>query len=72
MANNIAMLTLATKIDNASINKTVNQLSNKLQTGINKAFDGLDKETQDLYSKAMESAQNGRLKNINLTLKAKN
>ena len=67
MANNIAMLTLATKIDNASINKTVNQLSNKLQTGINKAFDGLDKETQDLYSKAMESAQNGRLKNINLT-----
>lgn len=61
------MLTLATKIDNASINKTVNQLSNKLQTGINKAFDGLDKETQDLYSKAMESAQNGRLKNINLT-----
>lgn len=67
MANNIAMLTLATKIDNASINKTVNQLSSKLQTGINKAFDGLDKETQDLYSKAMESAQNGRLKNINLT-----
>lgn len=34
MAKNIAMLTIATQIDNASINKSVNQLSTKVRDGL--------------------------------------
>lgn len=67
MASNIAMLTIATKIDNASINKSVNQLSTKVRDGLESAFAGIDKETQKGFEKTIESIGDGRLKNVNLS-----
>ena len=67
MAKNIAMLTIATQIDNASINKSVNQLSTKVRDGLESAFAGIDKETQEGFEKTIESVGKGRLKNVNLS-----
>lgn len=67
MANNIAMLTLATKIDNASINKTVNQLSKKVQDGMETAFAGVDKQTSKLFEDSIGKIEKSGLKNVNLT-----
>ena len=61
------MLTIATKIDNASINKSVNQLSTKVRDGLESAFVGIDKKTQEGFEKTIESIGEGRLKNVNLS-----
>lgn len=69
MANNIAMLTLATKIDNASINKTVNQLSKKVKDGVESAFSGINEETRRSFQDTIDfiGSEKSRLKNVNLS-----